>query len=151
MHSGTKPLTSTQRGRYKMLGRIITVIGTDPAAGVEVADNVPAGEIWELISVRFVLVTDATVANREVRLFISDGSNNIFRSGTGVLQVASLTINYFAAAFGFRGALDNAGLELAIPIPPGLILLPAYVLGTATFNLQAGDDFSFPLYNVRQH
>ena len=130
-------------------GRLLTIVGTDPAAGVEIAEVVPAGEIWEIQSIRIDLVTDATAVNREVVLRFGDGTSFLLRAGSnGVLQAASLTFRYFVAAWeGLRGPLDAAGLDIMIPIPR-LILYPAHTINTATVNLQGADDFAAPIISA---
>src|SRR4051812_18481105 len=54
------PLESSIAGA----GRLRSLTGTDPAAGVEISETVPAGARWRLVAVRLLLVTSAVVANR---------------------------------------------------------------------------------------
>lgn len=100
--------------------------------------SVPGDEIARINTVRFSLVTDANVANRNPVLQIQDADGNILaESGTNVNVTASLTwqISAFHEA-GFGGLIGTS--RLLIPLPD-LFLLPGYKLVLANLNGQAGD------------
>lgn len=119
----------------------------DPAAGAELSETVPGQETWVVESVRLQLVTDATAADRSVRITATDGSVEHFRTVHGEVQVASTTVVY-AAFNGSPAAGTTAnGLVLAWPTS-GLILPPGHVLATNTMNLQAADQISDARLNV---
>lgn len=123
----------------------VTVAGTvDPAAGAElIAFTVPAGQVWELQTLRFTLVTSATVANRRVHLVFDDGTNVLAKVPVLSDHAASLTWSYT-----FAREADNVtvqGLEVVSRMPR--LLLPAgFRVRTLTDNLQVGDNFSAGVY-----
>ncbi|MBM7788857.1 hypothetical protein [Tenggerimyces flavus] len=123
----------------------VTVAGTvDPAAGVEMTVfTVPAGQVWELQTLRFALVTSATAATRRVHLVFDDGTNILARFAVLSTQIASLTYNYT-----FARDVDNAtetGLEVVTRLPR-LLLPTGFRVRTITENLQVGDNFSAGVY-----
>ena len=65
-------------------GRLRSITGTDPAAGVEISETVPTGVRWRLLSFAATFVTDGTVANRFPRLQIDDGANVILATTSTV-------------------------------------------------------------------
>src|SRR4051812_40892275 len=96
-------------------GRIRAIVGTDPAAGVEVSETVPAGARWKLLSFRARLVTSAAVANRFPALVIDDGANILTEQYDNTTVVASTTRTYQAGVYGMSGAISGAFGNLALP------------------------------------
>lgn len=129
-------------------GFLRTIVGTDPAAGVEVSEVVPGGVRWRLISLVAALVTDATVINRFVGLWLDDGASVYFKS-TGPSHPASNTIPYTfsTAAIKDPGVLSGGTL---MPIPIGIVLPAGHRMRTNTLNLQAGDNYGAPIFLVEQ-
>lgn len=128
-------------------GTIRTIIGTTPAAGTEINEVVPVNRRWELLSLRALLTTSATVANRQPLFAIKDAVGDIdFTSQSGIAQAASLAWNYTLAPFGFP-ATQNL-LEVSMPLFPKRILGSGYIINTSTTGLQAGDQWSAPRYTV---
>lgn len=130
-------------------GFIRTIAGATPAAGAEVAETVPAGTRWELLSFRARFVTSATVANRFPVLTLDDGTANAFFEG-GVLataQTAGQTSRYtFAQGLNaqinqtnFTGSLMNRAF-----------LLVGYRIKTVTSGIQVGDQWDQISYLVRE-
>lgn len=150
-------LTSTQRlawpgsplrASVDGAGVVRTILGTDPAAGVEIAETVPAGVRWALRSVRFTLTTDATAANRRPTFIIDDGANEIWRVNSNVDQTATQISIYEAGAGAPFATLDARVFSL--PLPVGLELLEGYRLRTSTAAIVAGDNYSAPVYQVEE-
>ena len=114
----------------------------DPAAGAEITQTVPAGYLWIVESCAFTLITDATVATRQVHLIIDDGSSTpvMVEALAGATQAANLTRTY---RFGKYGSLPVASANLTIlGLLPNTLILPAgYRIRTVTDNLQAGDNY----------
>lgn len=129
-------------------GSLRSITGTNPAAGAEVAETVPTGARWRLISCVATLVTDATVSNRQASILIDDGANVLVRSGNNVSQSASQTRLYIAAAFGAWG--DMGSVPMGLSLPPDMWLLAGYRIATATVNLQAGDNWGAPQLLVEE-
>lgn len=134
---------AVQRG-----GTLKVVSGSDPAAGAEVSDTVPAGKAWRVISVLVALVTSATVATRRTHLVIDDGTTTFYRRGSNATQAASLTQNYLFCGEGPEASAR--GTFVADPLPQ--IDLPAGArIKTVTENIQAGDDYGAPQYYVEEY
>lgn len=139
------PVRRSVEGR----GALRSVTGTDPAANTEISETVPTGARWRPRSIRFVLVTDANAANREVALVLDDGTNAYARIASGATQVASLTHGYTFA----RGAQKIApGVALAHALPmPDVIMLAGHRIATATTAIQATDNYGAPQLLVEEH
>jgi hypothetical protein len=126
---------------------LIAAVGADPAAGAEVVQQVPVGQAWELLAVRFVLVTSAAVANRRVNLCFDDGGAPILfcKIGAPTAQVASQNIGYTFTV----GAPFTQPSDMVCPIP--LLRLPAgWRWRTITDSIDAGDNFSAPSFCYRR-
>lgn len=141
---------ATEKTLSRMKGTISYVTGTNPAAGSEISQTVPAGVRWKLKSVRFVLVTSATVANRFVNFIVDDGTTNIFDVYYPTAHTASLTVAYYAAPLGVTqtGLLGPATNRIYFNIPADMELLPGYRIRTTTTGIDAGDDFAAPTMYV---
>jgi hypothetical protein len=128
-------------------GTLKVVTGSDPAAGAECQDAVPAGKVWRLIAVLLTLVTDANVATRRVHITLDDGTTVFHRRGSNATQAASLTQNYsFAGEAGEAAVRD---LFVADPLP--VFELPAGArISTVTVSKQAGDNYGAPKYYVEE-
>lgn len=125
----------------------VVVTGTDPAAGAEISETVPDGEVWELVAIRIRLVSDATVSSRTVRLAIDDGTSTFALlpsvSGQGASETRDHTFAVGAASLTGPNS-TNAHVN---PLPP--FVLPAgWKIGTDSINLQAGDDYAAPILCV---
>lgn len=124
-----------------------TIVGTNPAAGIEIAETVPASTVWELLAIKAQLVTDATVANRLAILTIDDGTNVQWQGETNGNQTASNNPTY----------TGGAGLPTMTPLTNGrtwqlmnkCILAAGYRVRTVTTNLQAGDNWTAPVLLVQ--
>lgn len=138
------PLASSVTGS----GAVRTILGTDPAAGVEITETVPAGVRWALRSFRFTLTTSAAAANRRPTLIIDDGANEIWRVNSNVDQTATQISQYLAGVGAPFATLDVRVFSL--PLPVGLALLAGYRLRTSTAAIQAGDDYAAPVYQVEE-
>lgn len=120
-------------------GQIRAVAGADPAAGAEITVRVPETAQWRLLGLRFELVTDATVANRQVDLLIDDGANTVLRIEPPAVQAASLTDGYnYGPGLPARALLTS---EFLIPLPVKVVLPGGWRIRTVTANLQAADNF----------
>lgn len=125
------------------VSEVVAIIGTTPAAGVEISETVPTGQVWEVVGVSFRLVTNAVVGNRVVDLIMDDGSVSLIESNSATNQVATRTRDYICAAYGYNITTEAATIE--IPLPSGIILPAGARIRTETAALDAGDQYS----NVR--
>jgi hypothetical protein len=110
---------------------------------------VPTGARWQLLAFEAQLTTDATVATRASRLRgAASGLNVLISAALATVQASQ------------QGTFDWAvGMPLATPIQAGVnvggipvdtVLLPGHTIGTLTQFLQAGDQWSAPIYTVRE-
>jgi len=129
-------------------GRIRVIVGTDPAAGGDIMEVVPAGVQWRLISARAGLATDVTVINRVVRLICDDGVNSFALLESNYNQPDSLTMSYTFADVSLRGV--GLGEAVISGIPAGMILGPGFRFFTSTIGLQAGDNWGAPSFMVEE-
>jgi hypothetical protein len=130
------------------VGRPRTISGTDPIAGAEMSETVPAGARWLLKTFNVGFVASAAAANRATVLTIDDGANILTQCGTNVIVTAAqLAIYRFGQGLPF---LTIGALHYNLPLPLGLLLGPGYRIRTITTNLQAGDDYTAPVYHVEE-
>lgn len=126
-----------------------TVIGTDPAAGSEISETVPAGARWKFRSMDVALVTGATVANRDVQVTLDDGTTEFYRGASANNQPASNTFRYCFGMYGDH--IAGGGVNVPqICTPMDLALLAGYRIRTVTFNFDAGDNWGAPGYCVEE-
>jgi len=109
---------------------------TDPLAGAQWTQTVPANTIWLINCVEFQLATDATVANRVPRVEIFDGTTSMRVGGSGQVHTASLTRDHILkpGGHGLGPATETSG-DLA----PRLYLQPGWIIRSSTASLAAGD------------
>lgn len=129
-------------------GILRSVAGTNPAAGVEVIEAVPANARWRLRALRATLVTDATVATRTVNFIIDDGATTLLNFPGVTTQTATLTRAYNVAEYGFQPAA--VGTDIFFYIPFLVRLLQGWRIRTSTTNLQAGDNWGAPQMEVEE-
>lgn len=126
--------------------RIVT--GTNPAAGAECSDTVPTGVDWRLVGALYTLVTNATAANRRVRLTFSDGTTEFARTMAGSDIPASTTgiLNYNTN--GGNTTISNGVQGVSIGFFDSF--RSGFVIATSTLNIQAGDNFDAPVLLVAE-
>lgn len=129
-------------------GNLRSITGTDPAANTEISETVPANTRWRPLLFRAMLVTDATVATRDVRLVMDDGTLTLAQVPADQTQAASLTISYTAFAGAPLSTARNTGA--VIQMPDGIMLTGASRLRTQTSSLQATDNWGAPQYLVEE-
>lgn len=131
-------------------GKFRVVTGSNPAAGSEISETVPANLHWILHAMVVTLVTDANVSSRRVHLLIDFGGGSAaLNSVAGNTQSASITRQYNIAHYGQTsiGGVDN---DTFIGIPTSPHLIPGSIISTETDALEVGDDFGAPLLFVEQ-
>ena len=130
-------------------GLIRDFSGANPAAGAEVSDVVPDGQVWHVLAMSVTLVTSATAANRRVHFqFFGPVSIGIETFPT-IDQTASTTIKYNVAKYGAITD-ETDGTQILVPLPHDLYLPPGGTIATATVNIQVGDNFGAPSYLIEQ-
>jgi hypothetical protein len=129
-------------------GRLRSVTGTDPAAGAEASDTVPAGLRWRLITYQITLVTSAVVNARNPSLIIDDGANIVHQSGANATTPASTTARYlWGAGVGAFGSTGNGNQGA---LPDNLTLPGGFRLRTSTALIDAGDNYGAPQFLVEE-
>jgi hypothetical protein len=129
-------------------GFIRSITGTNPAAGVEISETVPAAARWRVIHFTARLVTDATVANRAPILLVDDGVNTLFAADPAAVQTASLNRRWNAGEGTERLALVSDNVQWGWP--RRTLLLAGYRIMTVTNNIVAGDNWGAPQLLVEE-
>jgi len=129
-------------------GVLRSITGSDPAANAEWSETVPTGARWRLLSVLAIMVADANVANRNFRIIIDDGTNNLIRIGSNYNQTAGNTVGYTIGAFGFIGSLNFD--PMPVPLPPNIVLLAGWRIRSETSARQVGDNWAAPQLLVEE-
>jgi hypothetical protein len=129
-------------------GTMKSITGTDPAAGNEIVETVPAGAVWKLQSFRAQLVAASTAANRYPGLRITDGTNQVRNYSNAVAQTASQSITHeFKNVDVEHGSRNGNGNHITdFPIK----MLSGYKALTSTQNLQAEDNWGAPQFTVEE-
>jgi hypothetical protein len=125
------------------------VVGTQPAAGVEITETVPTNTRWQLLAVRLRLETSAAVATRRVLLQIQDATNVLAQYEPAGTQTASQGFGYHWSA-NMPLVYDATNALAQQPTSDPLLMSAGDVMKTTTFLLQAGDQFQAPIYRVRE-
>lgn len=136
------PVAEMYRPTYVVLRPV------DPQVGLATLSiTVPKGELWELLSLGFLLTTDANVANREVQValdFSPTPGGTVFRyynAGANFSHVAATAVFYSFAPTGVAGDTTTVAgnKSILIPAPFGLQLPAGHRLRTFISNVQVGD------------
>ena len=138
-------LVASRAGR----GLFRLILGTVPAAGAEILETVPAGKLWKVLSVATILTADANVATRVVTWRLLNAAGNIIYQFAGADQTAGATRRHLlssAPTFGFADNFSN----YHYPLPVGMIIEATNTIGTSTFSIQVGDQFSVPVITVEE-
>jgi hypothetical protein len=129
-------------------GVIKSVTGTDPAAGAECSDTVPANALWRLHGWRASLVTSAAATTRQVMLQVTDGATVVMETPANGTQGASLTRAY--SALESVSAPAGVGSSLFIALPSEMVIPAGYVIRTSTSGLDVGDNWGAPQLTVEE-
>jgi len=129
-------------------GRPRTISGTDPAAGVEISETVPAGARWRIGAINIGFQADGTVISRTPLLTIDDGATIFWQGASGVAVTAGVLAIY-RFGVGAQGAVI-AATHYNLALPSNLILAPGSRIRTVTANLQAGDNYTAPVLHLEE-
>lgn len=128
-------------------GRILSVLGSDPADNTEISHTVPDRRRWRLFSVWFILSTNANVITRQVILQITDGTDVLFQIAPTFSQIESLDRIYNWSNIGQLQPIAATVTNSPLPL---IVLAPGYKITTQTVNRQATDNFSAPRFLVEE-
>lgn len=125
------------------------VLGTLPAAGIDMFEICPTGARWEMLRILSHFTATAAAATRITQL-------HFVQSGTYVVRVAAVKDVVAGEVVDFMWAANLpalAALGSSIrqqPIPAGMLLNAGDYFLTATSGLQAGDQWTAPAFVVRE-
>lgn len=137
------PVASSVETNLVAANLLTVTTGTNPAAGAEWTATVPAGESWQLNTVRYTLVTSAAVANRLTTITFDNGTTVFARFSSTQTQPASITTAYTAAVDVASSGL--LGTEVLLSIPR-LIIPSGYRISSLTVALDVADDYTAPVF-----
>ena len=113
----------------------------NPAAGAEFTEELGGNYFVRLVCFFCRIVTDATVANRTVRLEYRDHADRVYHvNGNPVTYPASSTEDFAFSAFHPRGEWEVSATNL-VPLAP-LLLPPTHDFHIEVTNIQVGDQLS---------
>lgn len=126
-----------------------TITGTTPAAGAEWLETVPTGARWELQLLRMIFTTSAVAISRVPQFQVSNGADRLYQTvnPTTVNNLQTFTV-YLSQNLPY-GSIA-ASLIFNWPIPQPTRLLAGASFGSSTAVIQAGDQWSAPVYTVRE-
>lgn len=113
----------------------------EPAAGAQISFAVPAGVQWWITGGRFTLLTDATVANRQVMVQVQVDGLAVWQGAGGINQAASST-GIYSCHSTYAATETTANFESFVIALPGGYLPQSAVVTTVTSNMDANDQFS---------
>lgn len=122
-------------------GRIVRLLPTTPAVNVDIQMTVPAGEVWRIRDITFLITTDANVANRRAKIYISTPHDATLWMWADTDQTASLTRIYHGGNLG-AGSAGASGLDIFIPLPNDMLLFAGDTIGMTAQNRAAGDQMT---------
>ena len=130
-------------------GLLRTILGTNPAAGAEVIETVPANARWRVKAVYLFFDTDATVIDRLINFSFDDAANIFLTIELLDTLGANELGNVYLEDWGFQEAAFSAADRIKVPMPPQ-ILFQGWRFFTTTTNIQAGDNYGNPIFTVEE-
>jgi hypothetical protein len=130
-------------------GRPRVILGTNPPAGVQILEQVPAGVRWRLLSIFASLTTSAAVADRYVMLVLADPVTMWWVCSPLAAQPASVQRNY-TWAVGVDARIGVLPEWIQDRLPDRITLGAGWGFYTMMVNMQAGDNWAAPQYYVEE-
>lgn len=128
-------------------------LSANPAAGAEFSVTVPAGEVWEILSVSVPLV-QAAAGSSQPSLQIDDGGSNIFAllAGSTAAQAISTTCQYtWAPDLELTGQVGaTTAVRSQGSLPSDLVIGPGCRVRSSTVGLSASTDYGAAVIRVRK-
>jgi hypothetical protein len=117
--------------------------GTNPAAGAEISETVPAGQRWKIKFISATLLTSAVVANRFPRLQFLRAGTMYARLPAGFVIPASSSMTALWANVGATNTISSTATIAVLPdLPP---VEAGDVINTSTLVLDVADDWGAPV------
>jgi hypothetical protein len=123
------------------------IIGTDPAAGVTVAESVPSGARWRLRSLHMSLGTTATAGARRPVLFLRSNAGNLVGGSPSPYTQSPSTNVRFYWMLGMPISTGMSSFQIAIGLPD-VIMLPGHDFLVQVENMAAGDNIDEVVFYV---
>ena len=130
-------------------GRLRVIVGTDPAAGFQILEAVPANARWRLLAVRAELLTSAVAGNRHITLGMEEAPNVWWQSTALVAQPPSWTHTY-TWAVGVDARIGVPAGWVQDRLPDKLTLAAGWRFYTGVIGWDVGDDWGAPVYYVEE-
>jgi hypothetical protein len=143
-YPGSPILSSVESGPA-----VRTIQGTSPGAGNEIAETVPTGARWELLSFSAILTTSAAIGDRSPRLTFLTGVGYVGYFPQPTAIPASTTRTYTWAQ-GLSPLASPTATSDVSGIPVGSILLAGQTIQTITDGIAAGDVWTSVAFTVRE-
>lgn len=128
-------------------GALRIVVGTTPALGAEISESNSAFTRRDLLSVVFSLTTSAVVNTRKSSLAF-DTPATIYSRLVALQNVVASSSIIYSWAVDAAGAYDGVTVSTSLPTP--VSQPPNGRFRTITQNLDAGDQYSAPVYLFRE-
>ena len=129
-------------------GHMRAVVGTVPAPGQEISEQVPGNTQWRLVSFIFALNTSATVATRGIVLMFDDGTNIYSALSVQINQPGTQIVSYtLGSGYGFS-SVDAT--RIALPLLTDHYINSGFRIRTVSSNLQAADQYFNVAYLVEE-
>ncbi len=123
-------------------GAMVTYQPANPAAGSDVIFTMPYTIALKLHTLQFTLVTDATVANRELNVQFLDPSGIIVAHAFNSPTQAASSTGYYESVVGLPALTASGGGGLNGIWMPDPVLMPGGIIRTKILNLDPGDQIS---------
>ncbi len=123
--------------------------GVTPTAGGDWTFRPPPGVVWRLIGGSAKLVTSAVVANRQVKIGLDDGQNELFLVPAANVQAGGTTVTY--ELLPGLGITTLAGGRQAMPLPAVLLVDSNVRLFSQTDLIDVGDKWTAIVFYVEEY
>lgn len=130
-------------------GLLRTFVGTDPAAGAQINEEVPTNAVWKLKSVRASLITDATVVNRHAQIQVHDGTRQVWALTSSYDHIASSTVAYLGLPIGIE-IMTPRWAQVTFGFPLDMYMFQGWSLRSSIEAGVAGDDWGAPVIQVEE-
>lgn len=122
------------------LGTLKVILTENPDAGdSQLTHTVPIGLRWNILSIRMVLTTEETVADRTVRISFGDSARTYFKNVSGAVQTATSAKEYFfVPGYGFQETSFDLNGDIRIALPSELTMIAGDIMTVGATNFQTG-------------
>jgi len=123
------------------IGEIVYITVANPAAGADFNYAIPAGVIFQPLTIHFLLTCSAAAANRYNRVMFNDAGGVALNCCQQDLACAAGNTIWFN--YGLNGPnINPAAHGIKNQAIPFIYLIPGHNITTNTLAIQAGDQYS---------